>query len=132
MNETVQIVSIIFGFAGVIASSVFGYRQIKLTTSTSKQVDVYAEQTKRIDQVIDGMQKIIDNLTNENLQLKQQLIGLQNQLTDVRKQLDLSIAQKWEVESNLATVTRQYNDLKGELKSKHIIENGYDKPKNGS
>lgn len=117
MENTSNLVAIAIAIVSAVAAvsgGVFTYK------ASSKQTSTEAD-TKRIDQVLEGMQKIIDNLTVENQRLAKELGELRNQLLVVKEDLNKSEVERVKAIRDLDSLTEKYQHLKATLQSKHIV-----------
>lgn len=115
--ESSGIVAIVIACVAAASSLGVGIFTYKAgTKQTSTEAD-----TKRIDQVIEGMQKIIDNLSKENQRLAVELDKLRDQLLIVKEDLNKSEVERVKAVRDLDTLTEKYKNLKARLQDKHVI-----------
>lgn len=118
MESTSNLVAVVIALVSAVAAisgGVFTYR------ASTKQTTTEAD-TKRIDQVIEGMQRIIDNLSKENGRLATELETLRQQLFVVRGELNASELERIKALKNFEKLEEKYENLKDKLKSTHVIE----------
>lgn len=107
------LIAVISAFAA-IGGGIFTYR------ASSKQTTTEAD-TKRIDQVIEGMQKIIDNLTRQNEFQAKELSSLRDQLLVIKQDLNNSEIERIKALKDLGVLEEKYQHMKERLQTKHVL-----------
>lgn len=113
-NSVIAITIASVSAIAAISGGIFTYKAS--TRQTTTEAD-----TKRIDQVIEGMQKIIDNLSRQNEMQAKELASLRDQLFIIKTDLNKSEVERIKALKDLGVLEEKYQNLKERLHAKNVI-----------